>query len=277
MKKEKEQSPTQLRYPRPIGTTHLAIQSHTLKTEESLNNLKNHLYSHFTNTNYQYNGIPLTITQFANLLSLNINELNNYIYNIHNLSYKLLGEEGQKEIHGVLLNMALSGVLNDRSAAEQQLHILQQSQGGSYAPFISSEVTKAIAQVQGNTAQMINLLKVFGGNQGLAININNHNGDQVQQNYLTVEDAQAYIESKEDFKSLGNDTKSLEQLYVDYDLDDMPEVDATKQTGYDTSREGLNFGTVIQAEVVEDEDDSVGHENRRAIEMDVDLEDDDNL
>lgn len=268
---------TQLRIPRPIGTTQLSINSHTLKTEESINNLKNHLYSHFTNTNYQYLGIPLTITQFSNLLSLNINELNNYIYHIHNLSYKLLGEEGQKEIHGVLLNMALSGVLNDRSAAEQQLHILQQSQGGSYAPFISSEVTKALAQVQGNTAQMINLLKVFGGNQGLAININNVNGDQTQQaNYLTIEDAQQMIESKPTYVALGKDDKALTHLYDQYALDDMPEVDATKQTGFDTSKEGLNFGQVIEAEVI-DEGEAIGHEGRRAIQYEVDLADDDNV
>ena len=270
-----EQQP--IRIPRPIGTTHLGIQSHTLKTEESLNNLKNHLYSHFTNTNYQYLGIPLTITQYTNLLSLNTNELNNYIYNIHNLSYKLLGEQGQKEIHGVLLNMTMSGVLNDRSAAEQQLHILQQSQGGSYAPFISSEVTKALAQVQGNTAQMINLLKVFGGNQGLAININNVNGDQVQQtNYLTIEDAQQMIEAKAEYVALGKDDKALTQLYDQYALDDMPEVDATKQTGFDTSKEGLNFGEVIEAQFIE-EDEAIGHENRRAIEFEVDLADDDNI
>lgn len=268
---------TPQRVPRPIGTTQLSINSHTLKTEESLNNLKNHLYSHFTNTNYQYLGTPLTISQFANLLSLNINELNNYIYNIHNLSYKLLGEEGQKEIYGVLLNMSLSGVLNDRSAAEQHLHILQQSQGGSYAPFISSEVTKAIAQVQGNTAQMINLLKTLGGNQGLAININNMNGDQVQQNnYLTVEAAQEMIETKPMYVALGKDDKALAHLYDQYALDDMPEVDATKQTGFDTSKEGLNFGQVLEAEVI-DEDEAIGHEDRRAIQYEVDLADDDNI
>lgn len=117
---------------------------------------------------------------------------------------------------------------------------------------------------------MLDLLKAIGGNQGLAININNHNGDQVQQNTLTVEMAQEMIEAQPSYIPLARDNKTLEALWLENDLEAMPEVNANKQIGMDVSREGLTFGVIQDANVEGNE--ALDHTDRRANQIGLDIE-----
>jgi hypothetical protein len=110
------------------------------------------------------------------------------------------------------------------------------------------------------------------GTQGPIININNQQNN-VNHNAptLTVEDALILINQQGSVPLL-EDTNAKEDLYLEYGLSNMPEVNATKQTGYDTSKEGLNFKVIADANLEEGPNDIEHHNTRREREYNIDLE-----
>lgn len=75
-----------------------------------------------------------------------------------------------------------------------------------------------------------------GGNSYVNI-FNNNQVNQTQNNTITYDDALKIVQ-EESTKFLGSD-KELKYIEANYDIDDLPEVVATKQLGVDTSRRVL--------------------------------------
>ena len=112
------------------------------------------------------------------------------------------------------------------------------------------------------------------GTQGPVININNNNNNaQNNVQTLTVNEALDLIHSQEGHVPLLEDPQAKEALYLEHSLSNMPEVNATRQTGYDTSKEGLNFNVIADAKMVDEGPNDLEHHNtRREREYDIDLE-----
>ena len=269
------------RIPRPMGTTEL---NSTLSKQENKDNqlkvLTQHIVNHYINTNFNYCQQQMPIDKFAIYTNIDITLINTTLINRNQIQYNLLSEEGKKDINGAVMNMLLEMSLIDRSNALQHASILINAQGQNYVPFLSSEVTRALANAQSTTANAINFARTFFGSNAQGITINNNNNNAQNNNYLTVEKALEIANSTGNSKSLITDQEGKDALYLEHNLVDTPELNARLQTGFDSSKEGLNFGKVAEALLLEDDEALEGpksHINRRADEYDIDLDNDDNI
>lgn len=239
------------RIPRPIGTTELGRTNNRELLYE-------HIINHYINTNFTYCQLPMNIEQLSYYIGIEPTMVNVQMVNKAKLQHQLLTQDGQKELAEGILNLSLSSVLSDRSTALQHLNILLTAQGQTYKPFISSEVTRALNTLIASTQGISNMVKTLSPGQGFNVQINN----QVTQNQLTVESALELIDSKGTVPLL-EDPNAIQGLAIEYEIDDMPEVVATRQENYDTSKEGISFAA-----------SKAGHIDRRADSIGVDLESD---
>lgn len=267
------------RIPRPRGLTELK----SLNTNDPNNNLYiQHILDHYTNNNFTYCGISIDIEQLANMLNINPEAITDHLIKKGSITYNQLGEEAQAEHLRAILGISLNWALSDRFNALEQYNILKVSQGQTYKPFISSEVTKALKLTQESTSNLLNLYKSLAGNNGLSVIINNTNNTQVNENYLTVDKALELLSEKdkqEGVVALGpsvSNPKMLEGLKEQYDIDNMPEVRANRQEGVNTSKEALSIREIAKLHdgLVNDFDDTqeLRHVNRRANELGEDLD-----
>lgn len=264
-----------IRIPRPLGTTLIGQQYNNNNTDENLYILQKHIVVQYINNNYMYNHKPMNIETFSLMTNIDMGIINRTIIEQGQIQFNNLYQEDQEGFLRASFFSILANALSDRSAALQHQNILVAAQGQNYLPFVSSEVTKALKLTQDSNTNLLNVLQKIAGPsaQGLTIN-NNITQTQNQAQGLTVHDAVNLIRSQADSPHsipLLNDKPAMESLYLEYDLQSMPEVNANLQTGYDTSKEGLNFAKIAE---LSEEDDSLGHIDRRAEEFDVDLDSD---
>lgn len=269
------------RIPRPLGTTELSKSLHqntVMNSNESntLQSLIEHITKHYINTNFKYCNQSQSIEHFSSYTNIPISYIQTLMVDQAKIGYSLLTNEGQEDIGGAIFSLLLNMSLSDRSTALQHANILTTAMGQQYVPFLSSEVTKALANAQSTTQNIANIARNFFGNQGSGLTINNvqSNAHNVQNN-LTIENAQMMIEDQLRDKALLQDQATKDNLYLQYELHNMPELDARKQTGLDTSKEGLDFGKVADAILITDEEEGIKdlqHTDRRAHQHNIDLE-----
>ena len=133
----------QFRFPRPLGTTALAIQYQQDKKEESKNALFNYIIHQWILNNGKFGSMPMDVNTLAKTLSISIEYIQIYMRD-HILTSKIWQPEIQQELINGLLGQQLSWALEDRMEVNQQVEILKASQNGHYTPFISAELNKAL-------------------------------------------------------------------------------------------------------------------------------------
>ena len=259
------------RIPRYLGLTLLSQTYNNINTEENLYNLQRHIVIQYINNNYTYNHKPMNINQLSQITKIDMGIINKVIIEQGQIQYKNLSIEDQDEFCRAQIFSLFSEALSDRSTALQHQNILLAAQGQNYVPFVSAEVTKALKVTQDSNAMMLNVLSKLMGPNGGGLTINNNiSQSQNQAQGLTVNDAVALIRSQSESQAsvpLLEDPQAKEALYIEYGISDMPEVNANLQTGYDTSKEGLNIANITDLP-------SQGHIDRRAEEFDIDLDSD---
>lgn len=264
-----------MRTPRPKGTTEISYIYNKDKTEDNKHKLITHVIRHYINTNFCYCNQSMNLEQFSQYIQVEPNIIHKEIMDIGQIQYQMLNDKAKEEIFGGLIFNCFFGALSDRSTALQHSNILLAAQGQTYKPFISSEVTKALKLNQDANAQVLNVLTKFIGNQGPGISItnninaNSNNNNQV----LTVEGALQLIQQNTDNRPLLEDPEAKEALYIQYGIGSMPEVNANLQTGYDTSKEGLSFNKIADAQLIDDEEGKRSrHADRREKAYNIDTE-----
>jgi hypothetical protein len=118
--------------------------------------------------------------------------------------------------------------------------------------------------------------RLFGPNAS-GITINNNNAQQNNASYFGPTEALALIHKELGNRPLIEDTNAMNNLYLEYHLDEMPEVNANAQQGIDHSKEGLNFNKMTELRVenlVSKNEIKKGHIDRRAHEIEIDLDND---
>lgn len=263
------------RIPRPKGTTEISYIYNKDKTDDNKQKLYDHVIRHYINTNFCYCNQSMNIEHFSHYIEADPMMIHKAIIDIGQIQYQMLNDGAKEEIFGGLLSNCIFGALSDRSTALQHSNILLAAQGHSYKPFISSEVTKALKLNQDANAQILNVLSKFVGTSAPMININNNinansnNNNQV----LTVEGALQLIQQNTDNRPLLEDPEAKEALYIEYGIGSMPEVNANLQTGYDTSKEGLSFNKIADAQLIDDEEGKRSrHADRREKAYNIDIE-----
>ena len=260
------------RIPRPKGSTELSILYNKDKSTTNLNELQNHIINHYVNTNYTYNGIKLNIEQFSMITNIPIDMVYPIIYNKEQTLFTMLSDEERFNVSGVFKNMLFNGSLNAHIAVQQHVAAMLQSQGDSYKPFISSEVTKALKLYLDSNDSIARVHQQMFGTQGPMFQINNINN---QQNTLSVSEAHMLLNNDKTNLPLLEDNEARQQLYLQHNISDLPEINANMQQNIDTSREGISFNVpLVDDALVTSEDEDLGHINRRADEYEIDLDQD---
>ena len=140
---------------------------------------------------------------------------------------------------------------------------------------VTSEVNKTLGLKLNTSTNLQSFIRALSGGNSYVNIFNNNQVNQTQNNTITYDDALKIVQ-EESTKFLGSD-KELKYIEANYDIDDLPEVVATKQLGVDTSKEGLTLSNseisqTIDTYYKELDNGETPHDVRREIELQIDKE-----
>lgn len=261
------------RFPRPLGTTALAIQYQQDKSEDSKQALYNYVIHNWILNNGKFGSIPMDVNTLAKTLSISIEYIQTYMRD-QILTSKIWQPELQQDLINGLLGQQLAWALEDRMEVNQQVDILKASQNGHYTPFISAELNKALKLRLDTSASLQQVIRTFtGGSTTNIFNLNQQNNIQ-QNNYVSREEAMELITESGGFlEDKSDQAKYLEQTY---DLKALPQIVANEDTDSDESTFNVNRQELD--EITQDYKGAIEtsskarHEMRREIEMRIDTD-----
>ena len=266
-----------VRFPRPLGTTALAIQYQSNKTDENRQALYNYIIHNWILNNGRFGNIPMDINTLSRTLHISSEYIQLYMRD-HILSSKIWDPEIQQELVNGLLGQQLSWALEDRMEVNQQIQILKQSQGDHYTPFISAELNKALKLRLDTSASLQQIVRSLTGGGTTNIFMQQNNNTQVQNNFIGRDEAIELISENSGFlEDKSDQAKFLEQAY---DLKQLPQVVANTDNN-DNYGQSFNVNRQELNEITDDYKGAIAlsskerHDMRREIEMNIDPDEED--
>ena len=265
------------RFPRPMGTTALAIEYSKNRTEENLFKLFNYVIHQWLLTNGLFGGTYMDV----NTLSLKSGIPRDYIQTYMReqvMSSKVWDRTRQEDIINGLLGQQMAWALEDRLEINQQADILRASQGGKYTPFISAELNKVLKLKLESSTGLQSVIRSLmgGGTTNIFAMFNQQNNVTETKQGISVEDARRIV--MESQLTLDDKSKEAKLIETNYDVNSFPVVVATEQEGVSAADYGGSFNN-NQQELQQITDDYKGsiesasrehHEMRREIEQRID-------
>jgi len=228
------------RMPRPLGLTELSRRYSNTKAEEDYQLLVNTAIKSYVLNNFTFGGNQYSMAQFAELLKVPESVLLRSIQGIGNSISMAADPEQLKSLHSIIASKVLENGFHLQDTINKQIDILRESQGGTYAPFISSTLNEAIrTSLQSNSAIADNFSKLYGGNGKGTTNIlnlllpdQNPDGEfEDAKEVMDVERVLAIISNEDSNK--GYDVKAnIDTLYDEHIVEvgmgglEQPEIDA---------------------------------------------------
>lgn len=263
------------RIPRPFGVTPLLVEHRKTARPETLEKVREMLIHEWILKKNKVGGISMNLYELSSFLEVGPEYVNTYLVN-NLLSSRIWNKESQEDIMNAVIGQSITWVLEDRLDIQNQVDILKNSQDGKYKPFISAEVTKAIALKLSSSNTLQSVIK---GLSGSSINIfNQQNQTDIHTGY-TQEEAMQVIQGA--LQSKTPLTLIEEAEFELIGMGELPEVVATKQTGLDLEKEGLSISNPELARAMDDYkgsmegSDDTHHEIRREIQLEIDQHEDD--
>ena len=227
------------RFPRGMGVTQLALQANA-GDDEALKNLTKFIIHTWIVNNGKLWAKVYSVNELADFLKCEPAIIQMQMKQTF-LDNGLFDRSKMNEIADSLMGACISWALEDRMEVSQQVQILRDSQGGRYAPFITSEVNKALGLKQQSTTSLQSLVRAVtgGGTVNIFAQQNNqfNNGAQEEQT-LTRDEAMEMIQRELADKG---GIKEIEYVENQYDFKELPVVVATKQEGSRGEKEGLTL------------------------------------
>lgn len=227
------------RFPRGMGVTQLALQANA-GDDEALKNLTKFIIHTWIVNNGKLWAKVYSVNELADFLKCEPAIIQMQMKQTF-LDNGLFDRSKMNEIADSLMGACISWALEDRMEVSQQVQILRDSQGGRYAPFITSEVNKALGLKQQSTTSLQSLVRAVtgGGTVNIFAQQNNqfNNGAQEEQT-LTKDEAMEMIQRELADKG---GIKEIEYVENQYDFKELPVVVATKQDGNRGEKEGLTL------------------------------------
>lgn len=227
------------RFPRGMGVTQLALQANA-GDDEALKNLTKFIIHTWIVNNGKLWAKVYSVNELADFLKCEPAIIQMQMKQTF-LDNGLFDRSKMNEIADSLMGACISWALEDRMEVSQQVQILRDSQGGRYAPFITSEVNKALGLKQQSTTSLQSLVRAVtgGGTVNIFAQQNNqfNNGAQEEQT-LTRDEAMEMIQRELADKG---GIKEIEYVENQYDFKELPVVVATKQDGNRGEKEGLTL------------------------------------
>lgn len=225
------------RFPRGMGVTQLALQANA-GDDEALKNLTKFIIHIWIVNNGKLWAKAYSVNELADFLKCEPAIIQMQMKQTF-LDNGLFDRSKMNEIADSLMGACISWALEDRMEVSQQVQILRDSQGGRYAPFITTEVNKALGLKQQSTTSLQSLVRAVtgGGTVNIFAQQNNqfNNGAQEEQT-LTRDEAMEMIQRELADKG---GIKEIEYVENQYDFKELPVVVATKQNGNRGEKEGL--------------------------------------
>lgn len=271
------------RFPRPLGTTSLAIEYSLTPSDENRFRLYNHVIHQWLLSNGKFGGKYMDVNTLSQITGIPTDYIQCFMRD-QVMNSKIWDKDKQEELINGLLGQTLAWALEDRLAIKSQVDLLRQSQNGHYTPFVSAELNKAMKMMLDSSTGLQSVIRTFmGGGTTNIFNMFNqqNNVDNHQENGISLEEAKQLI--LESNVVLNDKSKEARFLETKYDLMALPEVVATKQEGIDNEDYGGSFN-VNQTELKEVTDDYKAsieasskdrHEMRREIEQNIDPDEED--
>ena len=227
------------RFPRGMGVTQLALQAND-GVYGALKNLTKFIIHTWIVNNGKLWAKVYSVNELADFLKCEPAIIQMQMKQTF-LDNGLFDRSKMNEIADSLMGACISWALEDRMEVSQQVQILRDSQGGRYAPFITSEVNKALGLKQQSTTSLQSLVRAVtgGGTVNIFAQQNNqfNNGTQEEQT-LTRDEAMEMIQRELADKG---GIKEIEYVENQYDFKELPVVVATKQEGSRGEKEGLTL------------------------------------
>ena len=227
------------RFPRGMGVTQLALQANA-GDDEALKNLTKFIIHTWIVNNGKLWAKVYSVNELADFLKCEPAIIQMQMKQTF-LDNGLFDRSKMNEIADSLMGACISWALEDRMEVSQQVQILRDSQGGRYAPFITSEVNKALGLKQQSTTSLQSLVRAVtgGGTVNIFAQQNNqfNNGAQEEQT-LTRDEAMEMIQRE---LADNGGIKEIEYVENQYDFKELPVVVATKQDGNRSEKEGLTL------------------------------------
>lgn len=227
------------RFPRGMGVTQLALQANA-GDDEALKNLTKLIIHIWIVNNGKLWAKVYSVNELADFLKCEPAIIQMQMKQTF-LDNGLFDRSKMNEIADSLMGACISWALEDRMEVSQQVQILRDSQGGRYAPFITSEVNKALGLKQQSTTSLQSLVRAVtgGGTVNIFAQQNNqfNNGAQEEQT-LTRDEAMEMIQRELADKG---GIKEIEYVENRYDFKELPVVVAIKQDGNRGEKEGLTL------------------------------------
>lgn len=268
-----------IRIPRPMGTTQLALDYRNTNNAELLRALHNYVINIWLMSNNTLCGTPYDTNAFSLRFNIPMEEIKEFMRD------KLLGshiwdKENQEQLLNGLLGEQIMWAMEDRNEILQQVNILKIAQGGTYKPFISAELNKALKlRIESSNSLQAIVKGLTGGNTtNIFAQFNQQNNIEEPHNYLTIEEARELVMEANKSLPKSEEVKVLEESY---DLDSLPVVVANDQRDIDTSKEGLNINKIELNSIADNYKGSIEvaekehHALRREIESGINPEDED--
>lgn len=271
------------RFPRPLGTTSLAIEYSLTPSDENRFRLYNHVIHQWLLSNGKFGGKYMDVNTLSQITGIPTDYIQCFMRD-QVMNSKIWDKDKQEELINGLLGQTLAWALEDRLAIKSQVDLLRQSQNGHYTPFVSAELNKAMKMMLDSSTGLQSVIRTFmGGGTTNIFNMFNqqNNVDNHQENGISLEEAKQLI--LESNVVLNDKSKEARFLETKYDLMALPEVVATKQEGIDNEDYGGSFN-INQTELKEVTDDykasieassKDSHEMRREIEQNIDPDEED--
>ena len=227
------------RFPRGMGVTQLALQANA-GDGEALKNLTKFIIHTWIVNNGKLWAKVYSVNELADFLKCEPAIIQMQMKQTF-LDNGLFDRSKMNEIADSLMGACISWALEDRMEVSQQVQILRDSQGGRYAPFITSEVNKALGLKQQSTTSLQSLVRAVtgGGTVNIFAQQNNqfNNGAQEEQT-LTRDEAMEMIQRELADKG---GIKEIEYVENQYDFKELPVVVAIKQDVNRGEKEGLTL------------------------------------
>ena len=238
-----------VRFPRPMGTTAMALEYQKNPDDSLLMKIHNYIINQWLMGNGVLCGITYDINTFSYRMGIDINYIRVFMRD-RLLSSRIWDKDKAEDLLQALMGEQLAWALEDRMEIAHQVNILRESQGGKYVPFISSELGKALKlKLESSTSLQSIVRNLTGGSTTNIFAQFNQQNNVTQQNAITVEEARQIVLESQRVMDKTEEAKLLESRY---DLSSLPEVVATKQEGVDTSKEGLNLNKAELMQITDD-------------------------
>lgn len=262
------------RVPRPMGITQLMNEYHKTNDKKLLDMVQTFIIQQWIINNGRVCGNNFSILELSKFLLCEPERIRRRMMEML-VETNLWDKEKQDKLMDSLIGQNLVWLLEDRMEIEGQLSLLKKSQGNRYTPFVTSEVNKTLSLKLNTSTNLQSFIRALSGGNSYVNIFNNNQVNQTQNNTITYDDALKIVQ-EESTKFLGSD-KELKYIEANYDIDDLPEVVATKQLGVDTSKEGLTLSNseisqTIDTYYKELDNGETPHDVRREIELQIDKE-----